>query len=70
MLTTIKGYYENGHAILNEASPVKAKTEVFVIFLMEGAQPVLPQRIPGALKGKVSLSEDFNEPLEDLKEYM
>ncbi|HEY4323165.1 MAG TPA: DUF2281 domain-containing protein [Mucilaginibacter sp.] len=28
------------------------------------------ERIPGGLKGKVSLPDDFNEPLDDLKDYM
>jgi len=27
------------------------------------------KRIPGGLKGKVSLPDDFNEPLDDLKDY-
>ncbi len=27
------------------------------------------KRIPGGLKGRVSLPDDFNEPLDDLKDY-
>ncbi len=35
MLTTIKGYYENGQIILKEPAPVNEKTEVMVTFLNE-----------------------------------
>ncbi|HZY36144.1 MAG TPA: DUF2281 domain-containing protein [Mucilaginibacter sp.] len=28
------------------------------------------KRIPGGLKGQVSLPDDFNAPLDDLKDYM
>ena len=71
MLTTIKGYYEQGQIIMEEEAPVKTKTDVMITFLTgenKGAEN--KHRIPGALKGKVLLPEDFNEPLEDLKDYM
>jgi hypothetical protein len=35
MLTTIKGYYDRGQIVLEEAPPVKTKTEVMVTFLTE-----------------------------------
>jgi hypothetical protein len=71
MLTTIKGYYEHGQIILKEDSPVTEKTEVIITFLTEeqpknGSQ----KRMPGGLKGKVSIPDDFNEPIDDLKDYM
>jgi hypothetical protein len=28
------------------------------------------KRMPGGLKGKVTLPDNFNEPLDDLKDYM
>lgn len=70
MLAAIKGYYEKGKIILTEEAPVKSKTEVIVTFLTEGGTSTGGKRIPGGLKGKVSLPEDFNEPLNDLKDYM
>ena len=70
MLTTIKGYYENGQITLEEKPPVIEKTEVMITFLK--SLPAVNQnwRTPGGLKGKVSLPDDFNEPIEDLKDYM
>jgi hypothetical protein len=71
MLTTIKGYYENGAIVLTEPAPVTDKTEVIVTFLtQEISSDGTKVRKPGALKGKVSIPDDFNEPLDDLKDYM
>ena len=71
MLTTIKGYYEQGQIILKEESPVKTKTDVIITFMVEENQNNGNQkRMPGALKGKVSIPDNFNEPIEDLKDYM
>lgn len=69
MLATIKGYYEKGQIFLAEEPPVLDKTEVFITFLSEQKE-VVKMRVPGGLKGRVTLPDDFNEPLEDLKEYM
>ncbi|MFI5160718.1 MAG: DUF2281 domain-containing protein [Sphingobacteriales bacterium] len=68
MLTAIKGYYEEGKIILKEEAPVTSKTDVIVTFL-SGDDSATGKRIPGGLKGKVSLPDDFNEPLDDLKDY-
>jgi hypothetical protein len=70
MLTAIKGYYEKGKIIMNEAAPVKSKTDVIITFLTKDDEVTAGKRIPGGLKGKVSLPDDFNEPLDDLKDYM
>jgi hypothetical protein len=70
MLTAIKGYYEKGKIILNENAPVTSKTDVIVTFLTEEHAGTFGKRIPGGLKGKVSLPNDFNQPLDDLKDYM
>ena len=70
MLTTIKGYYEEGQIFLNEDAPVRSKTDVMVTFLTEKKENKIAKRIPGSLKGKIELPDDFNEPLDDLKDYM
>lgn len=72
MLTTIKGVYEEGHIILKEEAHVKSGTEVIVTFLSEEKETpkVKKERVPGGLKGRISISDDFNEPLDDLKDYM
>jgi hypothetical protein len=71
MLTTIKGYYEQGHIIMEEDAPVQKRTQVIITFLTDDTMTEkTKKRIPGALKGKVSIPDDFNDPLEDLKEYM
>ncbi|OFY65754.1 MAG: hypothetical protein A3H98_10420 [Bacteroidetes bacterium RIFCSPLOWO2_02_FULL_36_8] len=73
MLTTIKGIYNHGQIILTEQPPVKTKTVVMITFLpakrsktSQGKQKI----ILGLLEGKIKLSDDFNKPLDDLKEYM
>lgn len=69
MLATVKGYYEKGQIILKEKAPVESKTEVIVTFLTDEKSQV-SKRIPGAFEGKISLPDDFNEPLDELKDYM
>lgn len=71
MLTTIKGYYDHGQIIMEEDAPVQSKTQVIITFLTD-EQPVAfkSNRVPGGLKGRVTIPDDFNEPLEDLKDYM
>ena len=78
MLTAVKGYYEKGNIVLKETAPVTEKTDVIVTFLNEPAFES-PQTensrkkneiVFGSLKGKIHLPEDFDEPLEDLKDYM
>jgi len=69
MLATVKGYYEKGKIVLKEKAPVVTKTDVIVTFLTDDQAPII-KRIPGALKGKVSIPDNFNDPLDDLKEYM
>jgi hypothetical protein len=73
MLTTIKGTYDHGKIILNEEPPVVTKAEVIITFLTdEGQNKNVEQkkRIIGGLEGKVNLPDDFNEPLDDMNEYM
>ncbi len=70
MLTAIKGYYDTGKIVLMEDAPVKAKTDVIITFLAEVNSDIQRKRIPGGLKGKVSIPDDFNEPMEDLNDYV
>ncbi len=71
MLTTIKGYYEQGHIVMEEDAPVQKRTQVMITFITdEPGIEYTKKRMPGALKGKVSIPDDFNEPLNDLKDYM
>lgn len=71
MLTSYKGYFENGKVELTESPPVQTRTEVIVTFLEPEKTLEPKRRIPGGLKGKIGeLPDDFNEPLEDLKDYM
>ena len=70
MLTTVKGYYDDGKIILQEEVAMQSKTEVIVTFLGSVDEFSNKLRMPGGLEGKVTIPDDFNEPLEDLKDYM
>lgn len=72
MLTTISGTYEHGHLTLEEAPPSSKKVKVLVTFLEEVEKPLITngKRPFGIAKGTIKLSDDFDEPLDDLKEYM
>lgn len=73
MLTTIRGYYDKGRIFLQERAPVEDESEVMVTFLPKelfGPKQAPVLRSPGGLKGKVTIPDDFNDPLEDLKDYM
>lgn len=76
MYTAIKGFYENGELILEEAPPTRQRVAVIVTFMDERPKS-LSERKPGGLlrlgklQGKnYKLPDDFNEPLEDMREYM
>jgi hypothetical protein len=71
MLTVIEGTYENGQVILDHKPKVSAKTKVMVIFEEVVLSDEIPAKRPfGISKGAVRLSPDFDEPLDDLKDYM
>ena len=58
---------------LETLSPdLKSEVNDFVDFLIEKSSKKTKAIIPqfGCAKGKIHLSADFDEPLEDLKEYM
>lgn len=72
MLLTISGTYENGHISLEEMPQTNHKVKVFVTFMEEITMEVKPkqERLLGSMKGSFKLSSDFNDPLDDLKDYM
>ncbi len=70
MLTTIKGIYNNGQIVLDEIPPTKNKSKVVVTFLEEIPSHPFKKRHFGSLKGKIGIPDNFNEPLDDLKDYM
>ena len=72
MLTTIKGIYDNGQIVLDEVPPTKNRSKVVVTFLeeIESSSSPAKKRPFGSLKGKIGIPDNFNEPLDDLKEYM
>lgn len=72
MITAIEGIYENGQIILKEKPEHITKARVIVIFEEEVPETkYAPTKRPfGLSKGAFTLSDDFNEPLDDQKEYM
>lgn len=72
MLTAIKGYYDHGQIVLQEEAPVQSKAEVIITFLTESPADATrtAKRVPGGLKGQVTIPDDFNAPLDDLHDYM
>lgn len=70
MLTAVKATYENGQIIWQEKPTVKDGTAVIVTFLDEKSSTVRKPRKAGSLAGRGMLPPDFNEPLDDLNDYM
>ena len=72
MLTTIKGVYEDGKITVTEKPPInEVKADVLITFLPGKIKEVSSnKRILGGLERKISVPEDFNEPLNDFKDYM
>ena len=71
MLTTIEATYENGQIVWEEQPPVRAKTKVLVTFMDENKLQSTDNVVRfGSLKGKITIPDDFNDPLDDLKDYM
>lgn len=71
MLTAISGTFTNGQIVLERLPKFKKQTKVLVIFEEEVEKSTeSKKRTFGISKGNIELSSDFNEPLDDLKEYM
>lgn len=75
MYTAVNGIYEDGQLILMEQPPTTRRSKVVILFLDEtisdstGTGSSAGVRL-GSLAGQYAIPEDFNEPLDDLKEYM
>ena len=73
MLTTVRGTYENGQVILEEALSVnRAKVLVTVVEELKtiDKKNTHKPRKAGSMTGTFSLGADFNDPLNDFKDYM
>ncbi len=71
MLTTIQGMYHNGIVSFDEKPPIETTSKILITFLDNNKNTVIKKaRKAGGLKGQIWLSDDFNEPLDDLKDYM
>ncbi|MCF0073355.1 DUF2281 domain-containing protein [Dyadobacter sp. CY261] len=70
MLTSVSGIYENGKIILDEIPAIQKKSKIVVTFLEEMEESITPKRRLGSLKGRIGTSDDFNNPLDDLNDYM
>ncbi|SFC07274.1 hypothetical protein [Spirosoma endophyticum] len=74
MYTAVNGIYEDGNLILTENPPITGKSKVVVLFL--GEQDETPRLEPskgvklGSLAGQYTIPDNFNDPLDDLREYM
>lgn len=69
--TTIEGVYENGVVKLSEIPPTGKSMKVMVVFVEE--TDALPKKVRKAGFGKGTftyIAPDFDEPLEELKDYM
>ena len=70
MYTAISGIYENGSLVLSEKAPTLEKTKVVVLFLDAVEKSSKKGVRLGSLKNKgFNIPDNFNEPLEDLKDY-
>ena len=72
MLTVVEGIYKNGKVILNEIPKIDKPVKVMVTFLEEEEKfNTTDERKPGFLKGFFTyIAPDFNEPLDELNDYM
>lgn len=70
--TMISGFYENGQIILDELPKTNKKVQVFVSFVepLEIEGKTKEKRQFGISKGNIIMNSDFNDPLDDLKDYM
>ena len=70
MLASVTGIYENGQIVLSESPPSIQRSKVVVTFLDENNDASIKNTRIGGMKGLIDLPDDFNEPLDDLKDYM
>ncbi len=72
MLTTLSGTYRNGTIILDESPLIDHDVPVIVTFLDDADRFKTPSKGVrlGSWEGKYSIPDDFNDPLDDLADYM
>lgn len=71
MLTIIKGVYHNGQVILDEKPDVQNDVEVLVTFTEVLKKTASKPLKAGYAKGTVTyISPGFDEPLDEMKDYM
>ena len=73
MIQTIKGYYYHGEIVLEEKPDIDEKVPVwlnFGNFNETVKKPTKKGMKIGGLEGKYTVPDNFNEPLDDLKDYM
>ena len=68
MLQTVKGTYENGQVTLDE--PLAATRAKVIVTVIEELSVLPKPRRAGSMQGKIWMTDDFNAPLDDLKDYM
>jgi len=78
-MQTIKAIYDEGNFTLLQPIPVTQRYNVFITFVEplenETVKKTQTNKLPrstalGLWENKVWISDDFNEPLEEMKEYM
>ena len=62
IMHTVRGIYQDGKVILEELLPI-SQAKVLVTVLKEQEKQVKPRK-PGAMKGEIWMSDDFNDSLE------
>ena len=77
MYTAVKGIYENGVLKFTETPPSVEKSEVVILFMDEQKEGEFLDKKPktGLVLGSLAekgfkLPDDFNDPIDDLKDYM
>jgi len=54
----------------NYANWQEKSVKVLLLTVEDSLAQIKPRRKPGSAKGKITMLEDFDAPLEDFKEYM
>ncbi|MCF0065514.1 hypothetical protein MUK70_23900 [Dyadobacter chenwenxiniae] len=77
MYTAVKGIYENGVLKFTETPPSVEKSEVVILFMDKQEESEFPGKKPkpgvvlGSLANKgLKIPDDFNNPLDDLNDYI
>ncbi|MCL2108312.1 MAG: DUF2281 domain-containing protein [Oscillospiraceae bacterium] len=71
-----EGYFENGRFYtVGETAHIKGRKRAFITILDEplrkgGAEKRPRSEARGVFKGKIRMSDDFDAPLDEMKEYM